>query len=636
MPRLAHYSSADSAPFADGDVSFAGVVDRGEPERVPPGFVSAAVNFTFADGTARTRKGSLLPSAFRAAALVAPLYGVGIFSDPNGEEWMLVAEAGRVVQMRDGYTPRVVAIPANLTGRVAIVQGFDEVLLFRGPDLLPWRWSGVIGEAFEAVDTTPAGDGTVAIENGPDLARRPGLRPIVVNSRMIVPHGRNTLALSDIEDYARYDEAYASFNLSAANDDTLAGLLPIGQGGLLALKDGSIALLSGISAALSEVRLTSVSGAPGCVAGATAQTVGSGVLYLAESGVCRVVAADETRMQADPAPVSAAIERIIRRINWAAAKGATSAVLGEYYFLAVPIDNSATNNAILPLNLRTNAWEGVHSFAAGVSLDELVVTDYVRERRLYAVDFTNARVHLLYEGSCDLFTAGARYEIVQSLTTRAYRFDQVNRKAMRRGKLHFRGWWPSVSLSAQTGAVGDGVAAAVTFTPDRTKYKTFGNADYDPVNFDADHDAPGREDYSIEPDVWLEPGGILGFVYQATYVTPGTLVVYVGSPLSSPLQVGDNLILAETVATLTTAPASIEGTITYAVADSAVWPDGEQVYYRRANALDWDLEQTHQLPLLMRHVGTACAVTFTNTRGRIALTGLELEGTTAQRADTRQ
>jgi hypothetical protein len=643
MPRLTSYTRDDAQPVADGDVSFAGVVDRGEPERVPPGYVSAAQNFTFADGTARTRKGIMLPSCFRAATLVAPLYGAGIFSNPNGLEFVLIAEASRVVKCRDGHSPSDIGIPEAITGRVTIVQGFDEVLLFRGPSLVPWRWSGVDGEDFEPISQEETGDGTTAIPNGPDFATRPGLRPVVVNSRIIVPHGRNGIAVSDIEDYTRYDEAYSDFNLSAANDDTLAGLLPMGQSGLLALKDGSVALITGISSTLSGIALTSVTGAPGCVAGATAVATPGGVLYLAERGVQRIEAANDTRVAADPTLTSAPIERLMRRVNAQHIETACAAVQGEYYFLAVPYADSERPNAIYPLNLRTGAWEGVHTFPSGVAFDELLVTDYQGERRLYGVDFTAARVHLLYEGSHDRVTGSTRVEITQSLTTRGYRFDQVNRKMMRRGKLHVRGWWPVVSATCSTNAVNDSQSAASSFTPDRTKYKTFGVADYVTTNAGTDHATAGREDYSVEPSFQLEQTGYLGAIYQGPY-SGTSITVTLDDAAMTPLAVGDKVLIDagddNDLQTVTSVSAVTSGRVTYGVTPAKTYADGEDVNFRRdvsaMTGIDFDLEQAHQIPVLMRQVGTSGTITLSNTRGLIALTAIELEGTAAQRTDTRQ
>ena len=643
MPRLTNYTRDDSVPKADGDVSFAGVVDRGEPERVPPGFVSAARNFTFADGTARTRRGIMLPSCFRAASLAAPLYGAGIFSNPNGLEFILLAEAGRVVKCRDGHAPQTIGIPEAITGRVAIVQGFDEVLLFRNSTMPPWRWSGIDGEDFEPISQEETGDGTKAIPNGPDFDTRPGLRPVVVNSRMVVPTGRNGIGLSDIEDYTRYDEAYASFNLSAANDDTLAGLLPMGQSGLLALKDGSVALITGISATLSGIALTSVAGAPGCVAGATAVATPSGVLYLAERGVQRLEAANDTRVAADPVLTSAPIERLMRRVNAQHIETACAAVQGEYYFLAVPYADSTRPNAIYPLNLRTGAWEGVHTFPTGVAFDEILVSDYQGERRLYGVDFTNARVHLLYEGEHDRVSGSTRVEITQSLTTRGYRFDMVNRKMMRRGKLHIRGWWPVVSATCSTNAVNDTQSAASAFTPDRTKYKTFGTADYDPTNENTDHAEPGREDYSVEPSFVLEQYGYLGAIYQGPY-SGTSITVALDDAAMTPLQVGDKVLIDagddNDLQTVTSVGAVTSGRVTYGVTPAKTYADGADINFRRDvsadTGIDFDLEQAHQIPVMMRQVGTSGTITLTNTRGLIALTALELEGTEAQRTDTRQ
>jgi hypothetical protein len=502
MPRLNAYTVRDRVPGVAGDGVLLGVVDMGEADRVPAGYVSAANNVTFRDGTARTRLGSFLPSHCQAANL-GQMLGSGIYSDPREVEWMLIAEAGRVVQLRDGRTPREISIPETIDVPCKLVQGFDEVLLFRsqsgGVDRKPWRWSGIFGQGFEEISQVPQGV-TRPIPNGADISTRPGLAPITINSRMVIPHERNKIAVSDVEDFTRYDAAFADFNLAAANDDRLVGLLPIGQTGLLCLKDGSVALVTGFNSTLAPA-LTGVQGAPGCVAGATARNVGDGIFYLGERGVWRVgvVAATESRMGADAAPASAPVDKIFRRINWRAAGAAVAETWDEYYFLAVPLDGATRNNAILPYNTRTKSWEGVHTFAGDITFDALHVTDYMGERRLYGVDYQGALVHLLYHDvRADVL--GDRFEIPMSITTGGYTFAQAaSRKSVRHGKVHLRGWWPRVSVGARTDAVNDAMASGAAWAPNRTKYKQFGKADFDVTNVNEDHAVAGRQDYSIDP-----------------------------------------------------------------------------------------------------------------------------------------
>jgi hypothetical protein len=633
------FLSTRAQPQLAGDTEFAGVVDRGQPDALQPGYVSAASNMSFGDGAIRTRGGIRTPS-FQYGSR-GTVYGSGLFSDPNGVEWILAAGASTVERMRDGRNVTAIDIPDTITGRVAIVQGFDEVLLFRGEGMTPWRWSGQDGDAFEAVSQEEAGDGTTVIPSGPDFTRRPGLHPVVVNSRLIVPHGRNGIAISDIEDYTRYDAAYNDFNLSAANDDTLAALVPMGQSGLLALKDGSAALLTGISSSLTSLSLSSVSGAPGCIAGQTARAVGGGVLYLSTRGVYAISAEFENRLAASDVAVSEPIRKIIERINWRYANAAVAAVHDERYYLAVPLDDSTTNNVILPFNLRTKAWEGIHDFPSGVQFQNLIVSDYQSARRLFGV--STGFVHLLYEGRCDLVTqAATRYDIRSSVTTRAYSFESLEKKTVRRAKVNVLGWYPVFTVTVNTNSALD-THAATTFTPSQSAYKTFGVADYDVTNADADHATRGREDYAVTPPLNLEESGTLGVIYQGPY-SGTTIVVQLADANMTPLQVGDKALIDggdnTDVQTITAIASAGSGLVQYTVTPAKTYADGDDISYRRDvsndNGIDFDIEQAHQLAAIVRTVGTSAQLSISSSRGTFVLESVAIEGTPAERKDTRK
>src|ERR1700759_1082450 len=97
MPRFQPQGPLDTQAADDGDhgessynlvsglvslPAFKGVYPKGEPEALLRGYVQSAVNCTFLNGTARTRLGSLTPLSLQPPTL-APLFGSGVFSDPN-------------------------------------------------------------------------------------------------------------------------------------------------------------------------------------------------------------------------------------------------------------------------------------------------------------------------------------------------------------------------------------------------------------------------------------------------------------------------------------------------------------------------------------------------------------------------
>jgi hypothetical protein len=89
------------------------------------------------------------------------------------------------------------------------------------------------------------------------------------------------------------------------------------------------------------------------------------------------------------------------RIHWTAAAGAAAAVWDDRYFLAVPVDGSTVNNAVLVFDLASKSWAPIHTFAAGVQLDRLFVRTWLGRDRLFASDFAAGRLYLLYDGGED-------------------------------------------------------------------------------------------------------------------------------------------------------------------------------------------------------------------------------------------
>lgn len=97
----------------------------------------------------------------------------------------------------------------------------------------------------------------------------------------------------------------------------------------------------------------------GCWAGPTAVSVGQDVVFLSRKGVVQL-----SRLQNDAptAPLdllSSPILATMRRINWSAARLTACACLwGNLYLLAVPLDGSHRNNAVLAYDTSTGKWQG--------------------------------------------------------------------------------------------------------------------------------------------------------------------------------------------------------------------------------------------------------------------------------------
>lgn len=521
MTRFTQSGPRDTAPQLDGDTGFRGVVTKGEPDQLPAGALRAMTNGTCRDGTARTRAGSLTPHSLqvRTAQNVSPgpyspdCFGSGLFSDPLGSEWLLMALTYSIWRLADGHTPVRLEIPEPLTGPVKIVQAFQTVLVFRGSDKVPWAWNGDTREPFREIDQNVSGI-LSPIPNGPD---RPGLLPVNLQNRLIVPHSRSQIAVSDIFDYTHFDSVFADFNLTGGNDDVLTGLLRYSGAAMLVFNTQSIQILTGIEPTLTALSLEPVNDSIGCVAGGTIARLGSDVLWLSDTGVfpLREVGANSNR-ETPPMPISDPIEPTIERINWRFASKAVAAVWGDSYYLAVPLDDSPVNNALLVYDGRLQAWQGIHTFPLGI--DALHVLDFFGRKRLHAVHYISSFVSLLYEGRHDRFADGLGFgsnnnePVSFSATTRSYPLgDATGRKHVRRLAAYTKTWHPSTSANLAVDGVNESTVLASAQTKDRTKSMKFGEAAYVESNAGHDHGRPYREDYSLDPDVPFDPDGGIDF-----------------------------------------------------------------------------------------------------------------------------
>lgn len=511
MSRYTVTQGNDDASTGDGDAEWRGEWPQARPDQVATGFAHELENVTCSRREAATREGSYTPTSFLHAGLAGPLYGSTVWSDPNGLEWLLLAAADGVWRLRDGHTPRKIAIPEALAAHVEIVPAFSFVLIFRGDALTPWVWNGKPASAFASVSQADTHDGTVPIPNG---TAKPGLRPALLNQRLFVPHDGRNLAASDVLDYTRYDHAFDDFNLSGVGDDALVGLLPFQGTALLVGNDQSIQLLDGLTGDLSGARLYPVNTSIGVCGGATMAAVGADVFFLSNpGGVYRVTQIFQAQIATVPVPVSYPISPRIDRIHFpAAATTACAAVFDGCYWLAVPLDGAAGNNAILRYDTQLDAWQGLDTYPAGVQVSALHVTDYLGAKRLYAVDYAAGRVHLLEHGRHDVIGALAGPLVAQTfhpiaarLASRGYLLGENQRKRFTRGRVELRGFAPTYGVFAYAEGVNDTSEVLAVQIPDRRKYKVWGKPDYDPSNANDDHAAPDRQDYSVDVGTPFDP-----------------------------------------------------------------------------------------------------------------------------------
>ena len=177
-----------------------------------------------------------------------------------------------------------------------------------------------------------------------------------------------------------------------------------------------------------------------------------------------------------------------------------------FCLLPVPLDTATRPNAILVYDTVADAWQGIHSWPEGTAFDNLLITDWAGQKRLYGVDHSAARVHVLYEGLSDRIQDTENY-ITDGLSTRGYLLGENGIKNFRRVSVNVNTWNPRFRVRLTLDGQGEFVElSADPITKSRLAYYTHGTADWDPSNAADDHAHPKREDYSIDPATAIDPG----------------------------------------------------------------------------------------------------------------------------------
>lgn len=530
MTRFSEQLPGDEIVLPELDAGFRGVNQRVERGQLQTGYLWDAVNVRMDLQEARTRPGSLLPIHFNHIER-SSILGAGIYNDPDGREWMAVCEPRQVWLCADGWQPISIAIPGGqeLTGSVEIIQCGNELRLLRGEalDTLTWDGDRLIPQFRELSSPT-----------GPSfLQRQPNASWAVLQSdRLWVPISRDELAWSDILDYNAFDFVTASVRFNQVQDDALVTAVPYAKNRMVVFKTNSIYTLSNVSGDLSELQVDPVSSTLGCLSRRSVVVVGDDVIYLARGGVYRLSETEQaTKLQGVPIPLSYPVPRWMERINWQAAADACACVSGEYYLLAVPVDGSTRNNAVLCYHLPTKEWHsmdfygeipsatdtlegeqseawmvqpwaglstGLFSATPDLSLSRgqgFVVTTLFGQQTAFLVD--GQRVIALGHGSMDRL--GAQRQIQTRIETRGYALGELLSKPVKRVVLQVATRNTSLSMETVTDGVRETQPVLSNVTRTRTRYLRLGRGAFNLTNLEGRFNDPYREDYT-----WLAGDGL--------------------------------------------------------------------------------------------------------------------------------
>ena len=497
MSRYRNYTRFDDPAQTVGDLGFLGVDCKREPSVLKPGLCSWSENNRFVTGAAATRGGMVAPLF---AQPTEPIFGSGIYSDPDGTEWLMQARATSVVLTRNGRTPITIALPADVTlsASCELVQCFAQVILFRGTsplvDLSPLSWSGDFADDFVPIIPSETGTGTESIPAA--------VTGEVFGDQLVIPINRDELIFSDRLDFTHFDPVFSQAKISKGTDEEIVRILPYTRSSILIFKTASIYALTNLVGSFAEnAQLEEVNRNLGCFARRSVAMVGGDAFFLSSTGIYRVQQVIQDRIQTAAVPVSEPIDPIIKRINWQYAADAVGVVFGAFYYLAVPLDSSTVNNAILVFDTTSNQWQGIDSTEFALAVGDFRVHDFQGAKRLFAMDYVNSRVFVMEEGLSDVI-GNTNYPIATRLDTRGYAVeDPTTLKRFTAVKAALGTWWPTYTITAVAPGINEVQPLALAVAKSRLRFDLFGKPDFDPTEAPSasnDPTAPRRQDYSVD------------------------------------------------------------------------------------------------------------------------------------------
>jgi len=395
----------------DGDIAFVGLNSRDNPSSLPAGIVSQSQNFRMDRGVATVRKGMQRKTI--GALIGKTIYGVGTYINSTGQEIIIAV----VTDGLYSYNPQTETLSAKVNfpaGETIVTQdgcdvvaAIDYVYISRGFSKRPLRWD--LNVTIIALPVSPT--------LGHEFPNSSGLlyyanRMIALGKYHTEIAARNldTVSVSNFLDFNKWD-ALDAFTINNGSNDQVVGVAPWTLNEFLVFMRNSIFYVNtgtdrytsgdGLSATSS---LKTLATDIGCSARKSVVQAGGGVFFLSDNGVYflapQPASAESMKLLTMADPISAPIDDVIQRINRDYAYRAVATYWNNRYYLAVPLDSSVDNNAILVYNFILKQWESVDTYPAGFDIFDFVVAKKDNQRRLYGID-TDQGVFLMEQLNWD-------------------------------------------------------------------------------------------------------------------------------------------------------------------------------------------------------------------------------------------
>lgn len=328
------------------------------------------------------------------------------------------------------------------------------------------------------------------LQGGDAVCMPPADFGMYFQGRIVLCVSRDEIAASNYYEPNVFDVTLDQFKINTGANDYIVGFTPFQEDKFLIFQRNSIyyaylpppAIAASIDRGISaDSFIQTLTAQFGCSARRSIQLAGQQVFFLSDRGIYQLSHTLDLKLIGDQRPLSEPISDIINKINATASSASCGLFWNNRYYLAVPLDSSTTNNAILVYSLLNQAWESVDTYPVQMHPKNLVQALFENSKRMYAVclnnyflleqediDFVNdgtgtpilgtAQLNSTSPGTSAVFTEGSsNIPMDGQLLTRRFNFKTFDEK-------RFSGLQSDFVLSA-----GDDVTvSAVVTNPDST------------------------------------------------------------------------------------------------------------------------------------------------------------------------
>jgi len=196
---------------------------------------------------------------------------------------------------------------------------------------------------------------------------------LMQQNRAILEYGRNQIAISQVLGQESYDIINGILSFNPGTADYLIGACQYQDTQTVVFLRQSVWLVNGVNGDVAAMSIQLISNQIGCCARHSIAMCGCNILFLNERGVYILEPGFELLLRGNQLPLSAQVDAIIKTINFAATNKPWASYFLNRYYLAIPVNGSNRNNAMLVYNFINSAWESYDTFPNGFYVDEMQV-----------------------------------------------------------------------------------------------------------------------------------------------------------------------------------------------------------------------------------------------------------------------